>query len=234
MSAELFLSSWSFPGHTEVQRCPNESRTLMIVWLLWDEMHHYLHLMSVKVKQNSLWRPRTELTAELEFGTQSSAHSPGWNHFCPGSAEQSWLSLTLRFWAFIVPVHHHSTGNLKKLNQKIKAQIDAVVLCLKQQKQMLHLNRLFNGMVKLNEMVYFCCPNASSVSLWNPHFFLLSSSVYPLGKTPLMLGMAWSYAQDNHEIRTGVTTHELEHSCPAECGMDHSICFPVVGFGHIT
>lgn len=177
MSAELFLSSWSFPAHTRVKRCPNASWTLMIIWLLWDEMHHYLHLMSVKVEQNPLWRPLREPMAELEFGTQSSAHSPGWNHFPLGSAEQPWLSWTLQFWTFIMPVHHHSTGNLTKLNQKTKAWLQAMLLCLKQQKQMPHLNRLFNGMIKLNEMACFCCPNASFLSLWNPHFFLVTSSV---------------------------------------------------------
>lgn len=188
MSAELFLSSWSFPAHTRVQRCPNASWTLMIIWLLWDEMHHYLHLMSVKVEQNPLWRPLREPMAELEFGTQSSAHSPGWNHFPLGSAEQPWLSLTLQFWTFIMPVRNHSTGNLTKLNQKTRPRLQAVVLGLKQQKQMLHLNRLFNGMIKLNEMACFCCPNASFFSLWNPHFFLVTSSLYPLGRTLLMLG----------------------------------------------
>lgn len=176
MSAELFFSLWSFPEHTRVQGCPNESRTLMIIWLLWEEMHHYLHLMYMKVEENPLWRPNRKPMAELEFGTQSSAHSPGWNHFPPGSAEKPWLSLALQFWAFIVPVHHHhSTGYLKKLNQKIKTQIHTVALCLKQQKQILHLNSLFSGMMKWNEIVYFCCSNASFFLLQNRYFFLMPS-----------------------------------------------------------
>lgn len=207
------------------QRCPNKSWTLMIIWLLWDEMHHYLHLMSVKVEQNPLWRPHRELMAELEFETQSSAHSPGWNHFPLGSAEQPWLSLALQFWSFIMPVHHHSRGNLKKLNQKIKAQIHTVALCLKQQKEVPHLHRLFSGMMKLNEIAYFHFPNALFFVLWKPHFFLVISSVYPLGKTPLMLGTVGSYTWDNCQARTGMTTHELEHCCPAECGMDPSTWF---------
>lgn len=196
----------------------------MIIWLLWDEAHHYLHLMSVKVEQNSLRRPCREPMAELEFGAQSSAHSPGWNHFPPGSAEQPWLSLTLQFWAFIMPAHHHSTGNLKKLNQKIKAQIHTAVLCLKQQKQLPHLNRLLNGMMKPNEIAYFCFPNASSISLWNPRFFL-PSSLYPLGKASLVLGVARSDTRGDCQARTGVTIHELGLCCPAECGKGCSICF---------
>lgn len=110
-----------------------------------------------------------------------------------------------------MPVHTHSTGNLKKLNQKTKSQTGTKVLPLKQQKQIPKLNKLFKEMVRPNEVAYFCCPNASPFSLQKTHFFLVTPMVYPLGKTPHTLGMAWSYARADGQARTGVTTDGLAH-----------------------